>query len=112
MCGITGLYNFSNRDKVDETVLRSMCTSINHRGPDGDGIFIDQEHGIGLGHRRLSIIDLALGHQPMANPEGTIWIVFNGEIYNYLELKNELLTRGYKFQTTSDTEVIIYLYQE
>jgi asparagine synthase (glutamine-hydrolysing) len=112
MCGITGLYNFSNRHQVDEVELRSMCTTISHRGPDGDGVFIDKKYGIGLGHRRLSIIDLALGHQPMANSEETIWIVFNGEIYNYLELKKELLGLGYKFRTTSDTEVIVYLYQE
>jgi asparagine synthase (glutamine-hydrolysing) len=111
MCGITGVFNFSKRG-VNETALKSMCESISHRGPDGDGLYVDQDRGVGLGHRRLSIIDLTLGHQPMANANESIWIVFNGEIYNYLDLKKELQKDGFSFKTTSDTEVIIYLYQK
>jgi len=112
MCGITGIYNFQSKGAVDKSLLQAMCDSIRHRGPDDEGIFIDQDRHVGLGHRRLSIIDLSSGHQPMANHTGNIWIVFNGEIYNYLELKKELTSKGYQFTTTSDTEVIISLYQE
>lgn len=88
-----------------------MCDTIIHRGPDDGGVFLSEDQLLGLGHRRLSIIDLTTGQQPMSNPEGTIWIVFNGEIYNYPELKKELLQKGCQFRTTSDTEVIIQLYQ-
>jgi len=89
-----------------------MYQSIIHRGPDEEGFYIDQQMGIGLGHRRLSIIDLKTGKQPMSNTTEDIWIVFNGEIYNFLELKKELQSKGYHFRTSSDTEVIIYLYEE
>ncbi len=87
-----------------------MCGVISHRGPDGEGFYIDPAAGIGLGHRRLSIIDLEGGSQPMSNADESVWIVYNGEIYNYPELKKELEAKGYKFRTRSDTEVIIHMY--
>jgi len=105
MCGICGTAGFSDR-----TLLRRMCDVISHRGPDDSGMFL--ENGIGLGHRRLSIIDIKSGHQPIHNEDESIWIVFNGEIYNYLNLKEELEKRGHRFYTSSDTEVIVHLYEE
>ena len=87
-----------------------MVASIAHRGPDDDGVFLDGD--LGLGHDRLSIIDLNSGQQPMSNVDGTTWIVFNGEIFNYVELRAELVARGHRFRTTSDTEVILNLYEE
>ncbi|HYX40436.1 MAG TPA: hypothetical protein VE821_02000, partial [Pyrinomonadaceae bacterium] len=93
-----------------ELVLDAMCQVIKHRGPDDQGTFIADS--VALGMRRLSIIDLAGGHQPISNEDGTASIVFNGEIYNYRELQKELTTRGHKFQTNSDTEAIIHAYEE
>lgn len=110
MCGIVGIYNFDKDNSIDDSRLRRMNNSLNHRGPDGEGYFINQN--VGLGHKRLTIIDLESGDQPMVSNCGNYIIVFNGEIYNYLELKAELLTRGHKFKTTSDTEVIIRSYIE
>jgi len=92
-----------------ETVHR-MNESLRHRGPDDEGIFVGS--GIGLGHRRLSIIDVAGGHQPISNEDGTVWVMFNGEIYNYADLRKELLSRGHKFTTRSDTEAIVHLYED
>ena len=112
MCGITGIFNYQNKQSIDPQVLQRMCDSVRHRGPDDEGIYIDPTARCGLGHRRLSIIDLTTGKQPMFNATKTIWIVFNGEIYNFVELKKELQEKGYRFCTTSDTEVIIYLYEE
>ena len=110
MCGICGKINFHN-EPVDETLLKRMASTIAHRGPDDEGIYV--KDGIGLGHRRLSIIDLSpLAHQPMSNEDGTIWIVFNGEIYNFLDLKKDLIKRGHIFRSHSDTEVILHLYEE
>jgi asparagine synthase (glutamine-hydrolysing) len=111
MCGICGVFNFQSGRAVDPVLLRDMNKSIAHRGPDDEGIYLDQEVGLGLGHRRLSIIDLSGGAQPMSNTEANIWIVFNGEIYNFQELKRELQEQGYSFRTRSDTEVIIYMYE-
>ena len=91
-------------------MLHRMVAALSHRGPDGRGVHVDGE--IGLGHARLSIIDLAGGKQPMSNPEGTIWISFNGEIFNYVELRSGLMDRGWRFTTKSDTEVILRLYEE
>src|SRR5690606_15005431 len=91
MCGIAGIYNFGTNQPVDPVVLRRMCTSMAHRGPDGDGLHMDDANGLGLGHRRLSIIDLSLGAQPMATADEKLWITFNGEIYNFKELKQELV---------------------
>ncbi|HLG29159.1 MAG TPA: asparagine synthase (glutamine-hydrolyzing), partial [Candidatus Brocadiales bacterium] len=111
MCGISGIYNFKNRDEqVSKETLLKMCLTIRHRGPDDQGIFLDTN--IGLGMRRLSIIDVAGGHQPIANEDKTVWIVLNGEIYNYLELREHLQKKGHAFSTRSDAEVVIHEYEE
>jgi len=109
MCGICGVYT-SDKSHVDKELLRRMCTAIKHRGPDDEGIFL--EDYIGLGMCRLSIIDLETGHQPIHNEDESVWIVFNGEIYNYRELRQFLEERNHRFYTSSDTEVIIHLYEE
>ncbi len=110
MCGIVGIKNYRNNEPVNRGLLLTMCHAIAHRGPDAEGIFIDGD--VGFGHRRLSIIDLGGGNQPMSNARADIWIVFNGEIYNFIELRKELEAKGYKFRTRSDTEVIILMYEE
>jgi asparagine synthase (glutamine-hydrolysing) len=110
MCGICGQFNFGNQESVFEERVRQMARSIVHRGPDDEGYFFDGN--LGLGFRRLSIIDLSGGHQPMSDAEESVWVVFNGEIYNYLELRAELEAKGYKFRTRSDTEVIVHGYKE
>ena len=109
MCGITGIFHFESQHNVDRSLLKKMADTIHHRGPDGEGYYIKDR--VGLAHRRLSIIDLASGYQPMLNDTQDIAIVFNGEIYNYIELKQELEHLGYSFRTTSDTEVIIRAYE-
>lgn len=108
MCGICGIFHF-NGEPIDKELLNAMTSVIKHRGPDGDGRYIAP--GIGLGHRRLSIIDLGGGAQPISNEDDTVHIVFNGEIYNYLELREELKQHGHVFKTQSDTEVIIHGYE-
>lgn len=110
MCGICGQYNFSNLAPVRRPDIEAMTKSIAHRGPDDEGYHLDGP--LGFGFRRLSIIDLAGGHQPMSDREETVWVVFNGEIYNFHELRQELLGFGYVFQTNSDTEVIIHGYKQ
>jgi asparagine synthase (glutamine-hydrolysing) len=110
MCGIAGQFNFQRREPVDRETIVRMARSIAHRGPDDEGFFIAGP--LGLGFRRLSIIDLAGGHQPMSDAEETVWIIFNGEIYNYKELRAELQNKGHQFRTNSDTEVIIHGYKE
>src|SRR5919198_4489080 len=105
MCGICGTYGFSDRD-----LLRRMCDVLVHRGPDDEGTYV--EHDVGLGMRRLSIIDLAGGSQPIHNEDSTIWVVYNGEIYNFPELRDELETSGHRFYTSTDTEVIVHAYEE
>lgn len=112
MCGIAGIFNYKSKSAIDPEVISRMSRSISHRGPDEEGAYINQEEKIGLGHKRLSIIDIKTGQQPMSDQDKKIWIVFNGEIYNFPELKRELQDRGYIFNTTSDTEVIIYMYKE
>ena len=108
MCGIAG---FLLREGVaSPAVVTAMCDSIRHRGPDDSGIHVDR--GCAIGMRRLSIIDLSTGHQPIANEDGSLWIVFNGEIYNYQDLRRDLLARGHRFATNSDTETILHLYEE
>ena len=97
---------------VDRERLREATNLLMHRGPDGEGFHLDDAAGVGLGHRRLSIIDLSTGDQPMCNEDGTVWIVYNGELYNYLDLKAYLIQRGHIFKTQSDTEVIIHSYEE
>lgn len=109
MCGIAGIVDAAN-DSVDAVTIHRMCQSIVHRGPDDEGVFV--KPGVGLGMRRLSIIDLAGGHQPIFNEDRSIWLVFNGEIYNFPELRRELEQRGHRFYTESDTEVIVHLYEE
>lgn len=111
MCGINGIA-FSSRSgrQVDERVLCAMRDEITHRGPDDRGVFI--KANIGLGHRRLSIVDVVHGHQPMFNADKSIALIFNGEVYNHGDYRNQLIAKGYKYQTTSDTETILYLYEE
>ncbi len=110
MCGICGKYYFQEDKRVEEELIKRMCQTLVHRGPDDEGIYVDRN--IGLGHRRLSIIDLATGKQPIHNEDKSIWIVFNGEIYNFLELRSFLEKKGHKFYTKSDTETIVHLYEE
>lgn len=110
MCGIAGIFHFDNLRKADESVLKKITNCLSHRGPDGEGFYIS--NNIGLGHRRLSIIDLSTGSQPMFNEDKSIAVILNGEIYNYIELRNELKGLGYKFFTESDTEVIIRAYEK
>ncbi|WP_158826202.1 asparagine synthase (glutamine-hydrolyzing) [Mucilaginibacter lacusdianchii] len=110
MCGIAGLYHFDRQRSVDAARLQNMSSVIHHRGPDGEGFYINGN--VGLAHRRLSIIDLASGQQPMYNDDKEIALVFNGEIYNYLEVQQELIALGHRFHTSSDTEVIIRGYEE
>ena len=110
MCGIAGRFNYSAADPIDPQVLASMTDVIAHRGPDAAGYY--RAPGIGLGHRRLSIIDLATGDQPLANEDGTIQTVFNGEIYNFAEVRAELVAKGHRFRTSSDTEIIVHGYEE
>lgn len=109
MCGIGGKLNFDNKP-VPKILMQAMAETMAHRGPDDIGIYL--EGPVGLNHRRLSIIDLSGGHQPLANEDGTVWIIFNGEIYNFLELKELLVRKGHIFETNSDTEVIVHLYEE
>jgi asparagine synthase (glutamine-hydrolysing) len=108
MCGIAGF--FLPQKRAEAYQVRAMCDQIVHRGPDDEGIFAEQ--GCGLGMRRLSIIDLATGHQPICNEDKTIQVVFNGEIYNYRELRDHLTARGHRFSTNSDTEALVHLYEE
>jgi asparagine synthase (glutamine-hydrolysing) len=110
MCGIIGVLRFDGRP-VDEENLKAMRDTMFYRGPDDSGLYVNG--AVGLGHRRLSIVDLTeAGHQPMANEDGTVWLVFNGEIYNYVELRAELVARGHRFSSHTDTEVILHLYEE
>ncbi len=112
MCGIAGTFSYNSRQPVDKELLEKMTASIAHRGPDGHGYYFSKDRLLGFGHRRLSIIDLSTGDQPMSNEDGTVWITFNGEIYNYRELREQLRKRGHKFRTSSDTEVIVHAYEE
>lgn len=112
MCGIVGVFNRQDRKPVDRQLIKKMTDVIAHRGPDGEGFYFDDKNGIGFGHRRLAIIDLKTGNQPMTNKNRRLWITFNGEIYNYKEIKQELQAKGYIFRTDSDTEVILHSYEE
>lgn len=114
MCGIAGIVNFDGRP-VDTAVLGRMTRVLQHRGPDGEGIHIgpDQGYSVGLGHRRLAVIDVSdAAAQPMANEDGKVWITYNGEVYNYKELREELIRSGHVFRSESDTEVILHGYEE
>lgn len=110
MCGITGIYNYKTGHPVSRDQLKKMSDAITHRGPDDEGFYLN-EH-IGLAFRRLSIIDLETGNQPIHNEDRSVWSVFNGEIYNYVELREELIAKGHNFYTKTDTEVIVHLYEE
>ncbi len=110
MCGIVGKLFLDGQQPVDRDLVDRMLAVIVHRGPDGQGKYFSGP--VGLGHRRLAIIDLSTGDQPMTNENRTIWLVYNGEIYNFQELREELIRKGHVFRSTSDTEVIIHLYEE
>src|SRR5215469_17456831 len=109
MCGITGILSFDGV-RPDHATTHRMCESIFHRGPDDEGILV--RDNVALGMRRLSIIDLSGGHQPIHNEDRTIWIVYNGEVYNFPELREELLAGGHQFYTHTDTEIIVHLYED
>lgn len=109
MCGIVGKIALSSKATVDETLIRRMCGSIVHRGPDDEGVYVAD--GVGIGMRRLAIIDLKTGHQPISNESRSIWIVFNGEIYNFQDLRKQLASR-HRFTTNTDTEAIVHLYED
>src|SRR2546425_11171010 len=110
MCGICGQYNFGGLVPVVRQDVEAMTRTIAHRGPDDEGYFVSG--ALGLGFRRLSIIDLDGGHQPMSDAEETVEVIFNGEIYNFHELRQDLEGRGHRFRTKSDTEVIIHGYKQ
>jgi asparagine synthase (glutamine-hydrolysing) len=110
MCGIAGRFNFDPLRPIARDVLQAMTDAVAHRGPDASGYHLAP--GIGLGHRRLSIIDLSTGDQPLANEDGTVWTVFNGEIYNFADVRAELAALGHRFRTSSDTEIIVHGYEQ
>ena len=110
MCGIAGICHLDGLDGISPDAIRSMIGVMGHRGPDETGIYLDD--GVGLGHARLSIIDLSSGTQPIHNEDEEMWIVYNGEVFNYLELRQALEQKGHRFYTTSDTEVVLHLYEE
>jgi len=110
MCGIVGKLNYDDEKPVSPELLQRMMDQIRHRGPDGEGRYVDGS--IGLGHRRLSIIDLDTGGQPMCNEDGTVWVVYNGELYNFPDLRVELKALGHTFKSNTDTEVIVHMYEE
>ncbi len=113
MCGICGVWNLGRAaEAVAEKVLLAMRDSMSHRGPDGAGVYVAPARNLGLAHRRLSIVDLAGGAQPMCNEDGTVWIVYNGEVYNHAELRPALERKGHVYKSRSDTETIIHLYEE
>src|SRR5438309_2568 len=114
MCGIVGIYHYNNSAKVEVPTLVAMRDALAHRGPDGKGIWISPDGHVGLGHRRLSIVDLSTAAaQPMCNESGQVWVTFNGEVYNHLKLRDELIANGHTFRTDhSDTEVLVHGYEQ
>src|SRR5215472_6844690 len=110
MCGIAGIVKLNPDDTVDEVRVKRMRDVLRHRGPDGEGLWLDGP--VGLGHRRLSIVDITAGHQPMANEDESVWITYNGEVYNHARLRPELIAKGHRYRTRSDTETIVHLYEE
>jgi asparagine synthase (glutamine-hydrolysing) len=113
MCGICGMVGFSDGFDASERTVTAMSDTIAHRGPDDDGAWTDPEHRVALGHRRLSIVDLSpAGHNPMPNEDGTVWITYNGEVYNHLALRAELEAKGHVYRSHADTETILHLYEE
>lgn len=114
MCGICGVLHFDRSSQsVDEALLRRMTEKIAHRGPDSDGIYISPQKNLGFGFRRLAIVDLsAAANQPMCNEDGTVWIIFNGEVYNHAKLRPALEAAGHRYKSRSDTETLIHAYEE
>src|SRR5512140_2422920 len=114
MCGIAGLYDFADTGRADPGLVRRMCGALVHRGPDGEGYYRspDASPRVAMGVRRLSIIDLEHGHQPLFDEDRSIALGFNGELFNYVELRAELATRGHIFGTGSDAETVVHLYEE
>src|SRR5687767_7701446 len=110
MCGIAGIVAGDALDRADEGRARSMRDVLSHRGPDDAGLYAD--HRAALGHRRLSIVDLAAGHQPLSNENSTVWVVFNGEIYNHQAVREQLEAAGHSYRTRSDTETIVHAYEQ
>src|SRR5215217_8536007 len=111
MCGINGIaLSTQSRRRVDPAVVKRMRDVITHRGPDDEGIYVDER--VGLGHRRLSIVDVASGHQPMTNEDGSLYITYNGEVYNHADYREDLEARGHVYHTHCDTETILHLYEE
>src|ERR1019366_8495554 len=110
MCGICGIFESGSEAIVRRATLKAMADQLRHRGPDDEGFYSCA--GVGLAHRRLSIIDLAGGHQPLSNEDGSVWIVFNGEVYNFEELNRRYLSSDPTFRPRSDTETIVPLYEE
>lgn len=118
MCGIVGIYNFDNKREINKDLLKKMCTQIIHRGPDEEGYFVNSEFidqnskKVGLGIRRLAVIDLKTGSQPIHDESKSLWVVCNGEIYNFLELRDILFKNGHHFYTKTDVEILVHLYEE
>ena len=113
MCGICGVVNFGlSGEPVAEPTLRRMADTMAHRGPDADGYFVSPDRQLGFGFRRLSIVDLSTGDQPMSNEDDTVWLVFNGEIYNHADHRPRLEARGHRFRSRCDAEVVLHLYEE
>lgn len=114
MCGICGIIDTGTNGNLEENTIRRMCSQMRHRGPDNEGVYIkNAQLSVGLGHRRLSIIDLSsAAHQPMSNEDGSVWLVLNGEIYNYRELRKELEEKGHRFSSQTDAEVLLHLYED
>ena len=112
MCGIAGVFHYNRNREVAEDVLRDMASSLQHRGPDDEGFYRDERARLGFAFRRLSIVDLARGRQPMATEDGRYWLIFNGEIYNHLDIRSRLEAKGRRFLTNCDTEVILHTYAE
>src|SRR5437899_1013979 len=110
MCGIAGIIGTDQSYLADAADVHRMCQTIVHRGPDDEGIYVNGQ--VALGMRRLSIIDLSTGHQPIHNEDRSVWIVFNGEIYNFQELRRELEAAGHRFYTSTDTEAIVHAYEQ
>jgi asparagine synthase (glutamine-hydrolysing) len=107
MCGIAG-----RTDDPDGSAVRAMCAKLRHRGPDDEGVHSDRGAGVSIGIRRLAVMDVAGGHQPLSNEDGSVWVSFNGEIYNHRQLRDDLRARGHVFKTSADTEVLVHLYEE
>ncbi len=107
MCGIAG-----STDDPEGRAVRAMCATMRHRGPDDEGVHSDASNGVSIGIRRLAVMDVEGGHQPIGNEDGTVWVSFNGEIYNHRQLREDLRARGHRFSTSSDTEVLVHLYEE